>query len=316
MIVIVTVRADFHAIAIQGRIRAMGYRQCHIVECDHLAQGNNIYYTIGIEGGTDRVTTSEGKTVAISEASLIWLRRTRANQTLRYPLTQEEGYDIVNNDCRGALSGYLATIFQGKWISHPEATARAADKIYQQEVARRCGFRVPKTAIAQCTADVIEFFQACGGQIIVKTIVGANEPFLETKRIPDPTAFSEQAYNAAPAIYQEYIEGSKHLRLLNMRHKSLCGLIDTDKVDWRPDLNVSISPWPVPESVHHRVRTVIEQLGLEMGIVDIKITPSGELVWLEVNPQGQFLFLEPISKIPFIDQFSEYLIEEARSVAG
>jgi hypothetical protein len=101
-----------------------------------------------------------------------------------------------------------------------------------------------------------------------------------------------------------------------MRHKSLCGLIDTDKVDWRPDLNVSISPWPVPESVHHRVRTVIEQLGLEMGIVDIKITPSGELVWLEVNPQGQFLFLEPISKIPFIDQFSEYLIEEARSVAG
>jgi glutathione synthase/RimK-type ligase-like ATP-grasp enzyme len=316
MIVIVTARQDLHAIAIQGRIRERGYSECHIVECDYIAQGNNIYYTIGIADSTDRINTSEGKSVPISEARLIWLRRIRANQTLKQSLSQEEGYEIVNNDCRGALSGYLATKFKGKWISHPEATFRASDKIYQQEVARLCGFRVPKTAIAQCASDVAKFFEMCGGKIIVKTIVGVNEPFLETRSIADPATFSEEAYNASPAIYQEYIEGSKHLRLLNMKSKSLCGLIETDKLDWRPDLNVNILSWPVPNTVHDRVRKVIEQLGLEMGIVDIKITPSGELVWLEVNPQGQFIFLEPITRIPFIDEFSKYLIDEAKAVAG
>jgi hypothetical protein len=101
-----------------------------------------------------------------------------------------------------------------------------------------------------------------------------------------------------------------------MRNKSLCGLIETDKLDWRPDLNVNISSWPVPKTVHDRVRKVIEHLGLEMGIVDIKITPDGELVWLEVNPQGQFIFLEPITGIPFIDEFSKYLIDEVKAVAG
>jgi hypothetical protein len=39
------------------------------------------------------------------------------------------------------------------------------------------------------------------------------------------------------------------------------------------------------------VRRVLDCLGLEMGNIDLKESPSGEIVWLEVNPQGQFLFL-------------------------
>lgn len=77
----------------------------------------------------------------------------------------------------------------------------------------------------------------------------------------------------------------------------------------------SITPWDVPSDIHDRVRMVIEKLGLEMGIVDIKIMPSGELVWLEVNPQGQFIFLEPLIGVPFIDMFSRYLIDEADALA-
>jgi hypothetical protein len=315
MIIIVTVQNDLHAIAVQGRIRQLNYPQCHIVECDRIAQGNNIYYTVGAFDGADRIRTSEGNAIQISKASLIWLRRARANQVLNSPLSKEDGYEIVNNDCRGALSGYLAIKFKGKWISDPEATVRASDKIYQQEIARACGFRVPKTIVAQSLADVQEFIERCSGKVVIKTIVGANEPFLETIQLRDPQQFSEAAYNAAPALYQELIEGTQHLRLLCLRHKSLCGLIQTDKLDWRSDLNVNISPWPVPEDVHRRVRSVIESLGLEMGIVDIKITPEGELVWLEVNPQGQFLFLEPLIAIPFIDDFARYLIDEANSAA-
>lgn len=47
-----------------------------------------------------------------------------------------------------------------------------------------------------------------------------------------------------------------------------------------------------------------------MGVTDIKIDPNGEFVWLEVNPQGQFMFLEPLTGIRFIDEFSKYLIDE------
>jgi glutathione synthase/RimK-type ligase-like ATP-grasp enzyme len=304
-----------HAVAVCGRIRRFGFSECHIVECDQLGQGRKMHYSLGSGDGDDWVMASDGRPIAISQASVIWLRRPRANQNLEVPLTREEGYDLVNNDCRGALSGYLATHFTGKWISHPEATYRASDKIYQQEVARTCGFRVPRTIVTQSADEVEKLFEQCDGKIIVKTIVGADHAPLETKRVIDPAEFSEEAYAASPAIYQEYIEGTKHLRLLNFGNRSLCGLIETDSVDWRMHLDDSITPWTVPEDVHDRVRMVIEQLGLEMGVVDIKITPSGELVWLEVNPQGQFIFLEPLIGVPFIDLFSRYLIEEAGALA-
>lgn len=149
MIAIVTVRNDLHAIAVCGRIRQLGFSECHIVECDQLGQGRNIHYSLGSDGGEDWIVTSDGRPISISQAHVIWLRRPRANQNLRAPLTREEGYNLINNDCRGALSGYLATHFEGKWISHPEATFRASDKLYQQKIAQACGFRVPETIVTQ-----------------------------------------------------------------------------------------------------------------------------------------------------------------------
>jgi hypothetical protein len=69
---------------------------------------------------------------------------------------------------------------------------------------------------------------------------------------------------------------------------------------------VPISPWPVPDALQCAVRKVLDVLGLDMGIIDLKETPDGEFVWLEVNPQGQFLFLEALTKEPLTEHFAEY----------
>jgi hypothetical protein len=49
-----------------------------------------------------------------------------------------------------------------------------------------------------------------------------------------------------------------------------------------------------------------------MGIVDVKVTPDGEPVWLEVNPQGQFLFLQPLVDVDYLEAFARFLLAEAR----
>ena len=67
---------------------------------------------------------------------------------------------LINNDCRGAVNGILQAFFRGVWISSPEATDRASDKIYQLAVALENGFRVPETLIAQSQAEVAAFCQA------------------------------------------------------------------------------------------------------------------------------------------------------------
>jgi len=48
-----------------------------------------------------------------------------------------------------------------------------------------------------------------------------------------------------------------------------------------------------------------------MGIFDVKLTDEDEPVFLEVNFQGQFLFIEGLCGIPLADRFAAFLVEKA-----
>jgi D-alanine-D-alanine ligase-like ATP-grasp enzyme len=77
---------------------------------------------------------------------------------------------------------------------------------------------------------------------------------------------------------------------------------------------VPITAWSVSSELHAKARAVLDRLGLEMGNIDLKITPEGECVWLEVNPQGQFLFLDALTDLQLADRFVDYLVTEAARV--
>ncbi|MEV5884863.1 ATP-grasp domain-containing protein [Streptomyces sp. NPDC052020] len=247
----------------------------------------------------------------IGEAALLWWRRVRADQEVAGELTGEHERSLVNNDCRGALAGVLAAEFQGQWISPPDATDRAADKVFQLAVAEKVGFRVPRTLVSQSREDVIAFKQQVG-RVIVKPVVGARGPLMFTQFIDSPELIPAESFDVCPAIYQEYIEGRRHIRLNCFGEQMYAALIETDVLDWRPNLSVAnISKWKVPRDVAERVMAVLSALGLRMGIVDLKLAPHGEPVWLEVNPQGQFLFLEPLLDEPMTDHFVDFLLTAA-----
>jgi hypothetical protein len=46
-----------------------------------------------------------------------------------------------------------------------------------------------------------------------------------------------------------------------------------------------------------------------MGIVDLKMTQNNNFVWLEINPQGQFLFVQGLSGLNLISHFARFLYE-------
>lgn len=152
---------------------------------------------------TDEVLTSEALVVRPSKARVLWLRRTRSNQVLDTPVADDATREIINNDCRGGLTGLLSTHFTGKWISSPEATYRASDKICQLEVARRCGFRVPGTLVSQSRHHALEFVASCNGNLAATTIVGARVRFCKRSSCPisNLEAIDDESF-AAPTIFR------------------------------------------------------------------------------------------------------------------
>jgi hypothetical protein len=305
MIAIVTVAQDLHALSVQEKVRARG-GECHIIDADRIAQRACLTFGIGYER-RDTALTSEDRQISISEAAVLWLRTIRSTQILPHPIEDDHAEAIVNNDCRGSLLGLLATRFRGRWISTPEATARGSDKLAQLSAAHDSGFRVPRTLVSQSREDILDFHSACGGKTVVKSVVGAPGPLLETKHL-EPETFDAAAYAAAPAIYQEYVPGCDHLRLACFGDRSYAARIHTPDLDWRANLDVSITAYAVEPLLHTKVRAVLDALGLEMGIVDLKLTADGEPVWLEVNPQGQFLFLDAFTDLDLAERFADYLM--------
>jgi hypothetical protein len=88
-------------------------------------------------------------------------------------------------------------------------------------------------------------------------------------------------------------------------------VIESDQLDWRPNLNVPEPPYPVSDDLHTRARQIRDRLALRMGVIELKETPDGELVRLEVNPQGQFLFLEGLVGMQLADEFADFLIRKS-----
>jgi glutathione synthase/RimK-type ligase-like ATP-grasp enzyme len=307
MIIIATVANDLHAQLVKALIDQDGH-SCHILELDRVSQHDALTYGIAYPT-IDRVCDSEGTAISVSKASVLWLRRIPFEQHLQWPM--DDGYTrrLVDNDCRGAALGLLRTHFKGDWVSSIEATQRASDKIWQLYVAAKCGFRVPRTVVTQSPSDVNRLCETCGS-IVVKTVVGASGPMLQTVQMTDPSAFSVDEYQAAPAIYQEYIDGSRHIRLVCFGDHSYAGMIETSDVDWRGNLNVPVEPYDVKQDLHVRVRSVLDRLGLEMGVIDIKLTTDDEPVWLEVNPQGQFAFLDGLAGTNLLKMFANYLVSK------
>ena len=56
---------------------------------------------------------------------------------------------------------------------------------------------------------------------------------------------------------------------------------------------------------------LVERLGLCYGALDLVLTPDGRYVFLEINPSGQYLWIEVATGLPITAALCEMLIQGA-----
>jgi len=310
IVLIITIENDLHALAVKTELENRGSVQPYLLEVDRLSAGYNLSWEFSgeIRGC---LTFPTGDVLDLKNIDLIWWRRSRAEQRFDVKYDTEGYIDLINQDWRGSLSGALISLHRGQWVSTPSATSQASNKLWQLAIAERCGFRTPKTIVSNDPSLVRAFAQSQENGVIVKPVVGTKHELLFTRRVALSTV-DDDAISVCPAIYQEYIPGTEHIRLNCFGEKSYAFRIVSTDLDWRRNLNVPIEPMEIPRQLHNRVRRALDEMDLVMGIIDLKVTPSGEVIWFEVNPQGQFLFLEGITKEPLLEKFTDFLVEEAQ----
>lgn len=106
----------------------------------------------------------------------------------------------------------------------------------------------------------------------------------------------------SPAIFQEIIPKSCELRITVVGDKIFPVKIYSQEdeftaLDWRKkpslnDFNVKMEPVGLPSSVEKSIYSLMNKLSLQFGCIDMIVTPNGDYVFLEINPNGQWYFVQ------------------------
>ena len=231
-------------------------------------------------------------------------------QTL--PSEVEAAHELhIDRSIERAVEGILLNEFQGRWISHPVATRLAENKLLQLRAAQRAGLKIPATLVSQDPVRIRSFCAAHPGAIIKPVATPRGVEFVSAAVVSRELLDSDDVLALSPSIYQECVPGKRHLRISVVGERCDGAMIEASTLDWRMDLNVPFSSCPIDGDLQRKLRAVLGELGLVMGIFDVKITDDEEPVFLEVNSQGQFLFVEALCDIPLADRFAAFLSDQA-----
>jgi glutathione synthase/RimK-type ligase-like ATP-grasp enzyme len=223
--------------------------------------------------------------------------------------------EVINGSTPLALLGVLLCSFSGRWISDPGATRAAENKLFQLRIARDTGLATPRTLVSNEPATIKQFCSLLDHQVVVKALRPSFQSVLLTQKLRPEHLASDESLRLCPAIYQEYIPGTQHLRVHIFDDYVSAILIESDDLDWRANVNVPCRVYDLDDSLIAKLHSVMQALNLRMGVVDLKLNGTVP-TWLEINPQGQFLFAEGLTGLPLKEAVADFLYREALDAAS
>jgi glutathione synthase/RimK-type ligase-like ATP-grasp enzyme len=198
------------------------------------------------------------------------------------------------------------------WVNDPGRERTAGEKLVQLAAAAACGLDVPDTIVTNEPEAARAFIdRVAPAPVVVKRVSATPGLFVETRIVTPEVRARLDALRACPAILQSYVEGVADIRLTWMAGETRCVRIDSPagagRVDSRLDLSVAFAPHALPVDVARGLGALMEALGLVFGVIDLRLDADGRYWFLEVNPQGQFAYLELRSGLPFVEPFARFL---------
>lgn len=118
-------------------------------------------------------------------------------------------------------------------------------------------------------------------------------------------------------MFQERVEKAFEVRLTVIGDRLFPVAIragsDRARLDWRTDYqSLTYEPVSIPGTVATKVRDLLNQLGLFFGAIDFAVTPAGEWVFFEVNPNGQWHWIAVKTGLPLIQAMADALQDGIR----
>ena len=276
---------------------------------------------LSARAGDDRaahLVTEAGEQISTDEVRAVWARKLWSP---RMSDDLEERYrSMCIRESAAALEGFLDALHDVRWVNDLALQRDAENKQRQLRLAARAGLRVPRTLVTNDPAAARQFFKETEGETVAKLLrpldvsMDTATPFVYTNRVREEDLAHAESLRHSPMVFQELIPKAYELRVACVAGETFAGALDASgtsrgHTDWRlaaPE-ECRWQKAQLPIEVARGLQTLMSELGLVFGAVDLICTPSGGLVFLEVNPGGEWGMLERDLGLPIADAIAEVL---------
>ncbi|MES2127100.1 MAG: hypothetical protein V4463_07500 [Pseudomonadota bacterium] len=254
------------------------------------------------------ITDLDGNRHRADQFDVLWWRRPYGPQASAAMADASGIAALVNSSAKLHIDGLFSCCGKVRFVNDRQAAMAAENKIAQMHIAAAVGMAMPRTLFSNDPEPVRHFCRDHPGGTIVKSHANSSTLQIKTSLLSESVLDDDGAIAAAPAIYQQYIEGDRHFRVFVVGTLYQAIQIRNGAVDSRIDLSVPMTPYRFNAVDEARMFAFMKMAKLDMGVFDFKMNDEGRLYFLEVNQQGQFAFMDVIAGTSCLSMTLSYLL--------
>jgi MvdD family ATP-grasp ribosomal peptide maturase len=276
----------------------------------------DVYY-----GETEQVTLKvDDQILDLNEVSAVWYRRIAIGSKIPDSMDKQLRQASLK-ESRVTIEGMIAST-KGFHLDPLPNIRRAENKQLQLQIAREVGLDTPRTLTTNNPVAVKKFAQECQQGIITKMLSSfaiydqqGREQVVFTNPISSEDLNNLDGLRFCPMTFQEIIPKALELRTIIVGKRVLTAAVDSQtldkaRYDWRKQGIALLDAWEsytLPKDVEDKLLKLMAEFRLNYGALDIILTPDGRYVFLEVNPVGEFFWLERCPGLPISQAIAEVL---------
>ncbi|MBE3013585.1 ATP-dependent carboxylate-amine ligase [Microbispora sp. NEAU-D428] len=323
-VLVLTRDNDPHAERVSDLLAERGARTTVFDNGDYLTRAHvELAYTA--RGLSRRLLHTESGTLDLDTVTALWWRR---------PTPPQAHPEITDPSVAAYTAQESLTLIGDLWEHLPcrvvpardSVIRRAAHKPSQLILAAELGFEIPETLIATQADALWDFHNRHDGHVVTKpmglpwveNLAGGHTVIRKCELVSARDVAYAEALRYCPVIVQQYVPKRVELRVTVVGRRVFAAEIHSQnsnrsKVDWRR-YDLGVTPYGVhrlPDEVAERCLAMTDRLGLVYGAIDLVLTPDGRYVFLEINPNGQWMWIEELTGLPISAAICDLLLEGA-----
>lgn len=209
----------------------------------------------------------------------------------------------------------------GSWLNDPANIFLAEDKPRQILIAYEVGLKIPFTKITNDVHVVkksTEMGSTIGKPLRQALLAGEEEKVIFTTRLDEVRDEDAEAIARAPLIVQAEIVKKYDVRVTVVGERVFSTAIlsqvhEETQVDWRKNSRSSLEHIRIelPDKINKKCLELMRRLNLRYAAIDFICDQQDKLWFLEVNPNGQWAWIENLTGYPIASTIVDELEEIA-----